>query len=118
MMRSDNQRRAKLFLYMFAAIGLTLLCICWAVYSFRQAILKTVAVLEPSFAPVLVGQGNLIQRCLFDFQYRCSEVFFAQVWQRGNIIPLYGIAGSLMLVVWVTRKFKPGPLYNAAWAIL
>jgi type IV secretion system protein VirD4 len=115
---SDNQRKAKLFLYTFAAIVLTLLCFCWAVYSFRQATLKTVVVLEPSFSPALAGQGSFLQRCLFDLRYQCSEVFFAKLWQYASTLPLYSVGLSFMVVVWMTRKFKPSPLYDAAWATL
>jgi type IV secretion system protein VirD4 len=115
---SENGRKAQLFLYVVAAIVLTLLCMGWTFYSVRQATLKTVTVLEPSFSPVLRGQGSFLQRCLFDLHYQCSEVFFAQLWQYASTLPLYGIALSLVLVVWTTRKFKPAPLYDAAWATL
>jgi type IV secretion system protein VirD4 len=118
MTRPERQRKAQLYLYLLACVFLTLACVGWTLYSFRQAMLKAVVVLEPSFSPVLIGQGSFLQRCLFDFQYRCSEVFFAQLWEYASTLPLYSIALSLMLVVWVTRKFKPGPLYDAAWATL
>lgn len=118
MIGSEGQGKAQLLLYMFASIMLTLLCIGWATYSFRQAVMTAVMVLEPPFSPVLKGQGSFLQRCLFDLHYQCSEVFFEQVWQDGNSLSLYGIAVSLMLVVWITRKFKPKALYSAAWATL
>ncbi len=118
MMHQESQRKARVFLYLSAAIMLTLLCIGWATYSFRQAMVTALAVLEPSFSPMLKGQGSFLQRCLFDLRYHCSEVFFAQVWHYGNSLSLYSIAVSLVLVVWVTRKFKPEALYSAAWATL
>jgi type IV secretion system protein VirD4 len=112
------QSKAQLFLYVLASIILTLLCVGWAVFSFHRATLKTLAMLEPAFAPVLREQGSFLQRCLFDVQYQCSEVFFAQVWHYASTLPLYSIALSLVLVVWTTRRFKPPPLYDAAWATL
>jgi type IV secretion system protein VirD4 len=110
--------KEKLFLYLIAAIVLTFSCFGWTAYCFQQATLKTVAALEPVYAPVLNGQGRFLQRCLFDLEYRCSENFFAQLGHYMNTVPLYGIALSLVLVVIVTQKFKPPPLYNATWATL
>jgi type IV secretion system protein VirD4 len=117
-MRYSEEHKAQRYLFLFTCICLTLTCVAWAVYSYRHAVQTTLELLEPPFAPVLRGQGEFLQRCLFDLHYQCSEVFFAQVWQQGNSLSLYSIALSLMLIVWVVRKFKPAPLYNAAWATL
>jgi type IV secretion system protein VirD4 len=117
-MKYAEEHKAPRYLFLFTCLCLMLTCVAWAAYSYRQAVQTTLELLEPPFTPVLRGQGGFLQRCLFDLQYQCSEVFFAQVWQQGNSLSLYSIAVSLMLIVWVARKFKPAPLYNAAWATL
>jgi type IV secretion system protein VirD4 len=117
-MTTEQRRKAKLVGWLVASIVFTLGCVAWVVYTYYQAMLQAIGILEPSFQPMFNPENNFLQNCLFDLRYNCSTTLFRVTWQNGNSLSLYSIAVGLMLVAFVSRKFKPAPLYTADWATL
>lgn len=117
-MSAERKRRTRLITWLTAAIGFTLACASWAAYTYYQAMLKAVTILEPYFQLVFSSENTFLQNCLFDLRYDCSNTLFAVTWQNFNSLYLYTIALGLILIAFVSRKFKPPPLYTSDWATL
>jgi type IV secretion system protein VirD4 len=115
-MTSERKRKASLVGWLIAFIVFTLGCVAWVVYTYYQAMLQAIGMLEPSFQSVFNPQDGFLQNCLFDLRYNCSTTLFSVTWQNYNSLILYSIPVGLMLIVSVSRKFKPPPLYTADWA--
>jgi hypothetical protein len=117
MTRTERQHRVQLVkrvaLGGFGFLG----CLASAVYSYYQAALEVIRVLEPIYLPLL-PRGNFVLMCLFDMQYSCSTNLFGMTWRDGNIWFLYGAVLAFGFVVYTVKRFKPAPLYNAEWATL
>lgn len=115
-MTSEQRRKARLIGWLVAAIIFMLGCVVYVIYTYYQAMLQAMGTLEPSFQPVISPEGSFLQNCLFDLRYDCSSTLFGVTWQNFNGLTLYSIPLGLMLIVFVSRKFKPPPLYTADWA--
>jgi hypothetical protein len=115
-MTSERKRKARLVAWLVASIVFTLGCVAWVIYTYYQAMLQAIGLLEPSFQSVFNPEGSFLQNCLFDLRYDCSSTLFGVTWQNFNGLTLYSIPLGLMLITFVSRKFKPPPLYTADWA--
>lgn len=115
-MTSEQKRKARLVAWLVASIVFTLGCVAWVLYTYYQAMLQAIGILEPYFQPVFSSENSFLQNCLFDLRYDCSSTLFSVTWQNFNSLYLYSIALGLMLITFVSRKFKPPPLYTADWA--
>jgi type IV secretion system protein VirD4 len=114
-----SERQQRVWLVERVALGgfVFLGCLSLAFFSYYQAALEVVAVLEPIYLPLL-PRGNFVQMCLFDVQYSCSTNLFGMTWRDGDSWFLYSAALALGFVVYTIKGFRPAPLYNAEWATL
>jgi type IV secretion system protein VirD4 len=115
-MTSEQKHKARLIGWLVIAVLFTLGCVAYALYTYSQAMWQAIGILEPSFQPVFNPEGGFLQNCLFDLRYNCSTTLFSITWQNYNSLFPYSIPLGLMLITFVSRKFKPPPLYTADWA--
>jgi hypothetical protein len=115
-MTSEQKRKTRLIGWLVIAVLFTLGCVAYALYTYSKAMRQAIGILEPSFQPVFNSQTGFLQNCLFDLRYNCSTTLFSVTWQNYNSLFLYSIPLGLMLITFVSRKFKLPPLYTADWA--